>query len=198
MPDKITVSLPDGKTAAAIVNLVVGKKKPPGWSRKSYATYYKESYALWLKKDLDQMIADRQSVVYRYDKWPRVRPSALYQRIIQALMYVLDELDPDGTYKRLREQIRITRPNGVGVVLSFDEVLEGQPQGERFVGAAEKPRWYKKMFDYLEDMEIVEPFHIDKLMLTPEEVEQIKAELDGLSNIMFSVTSREIKIIKGS
>jgi hypothetical protein len=194
---QVTITLPDGQTAAKIVNFVV-KKRPHGWSRRSYATYYKESYALWLKKDIDQMILDRQPIVYRYDKWPNIKAAGLYLRITQAMMYLLDELDTNNVYHKFREQIRIKRKKGAGIVISFDDVLGDEPQGERFIADEDKPTWYKKMYDYLENVNEVKPLHIDGLLLSPEQIEALQAELEGLSNILFTISSREIKIIKGS
>lgn len=194
---QVTITLPDGQVASKIVDFIV-KKRPHGWSRRSYATYYKECYALWLKKDIDQMMVDRQPIVYRYDKWPNIKATGLYLRVTQAMMYLLEELDPNNVYHKFREQIRIKRKKGAGIVISFDDVLGDEPQAERFIGDEDKPTWYKKMFDYLEDVNEVKPLHIDGLLLSAEQIEALQTELEGLSNILFTISSREIKIIKGS
>lgn len=191
----ITVTLRDGSVMQQVVDLVV-KKRPIGWSRKSYATYYKLPYALWIQRDIDAMLVDRQPRVYRLDLWPRVRMNALYQRINQAVRFLIEAengLDPDGKYAKWRESVHIRREPGVGVVMEFDAVLEGAPKAEKFIGQTDKPKWKEKMDSWL-DSDDIKPFHQAGLMLTPEEIEQIKLELP--ENIMYSITSREIKLVR--
>jgi hypothetical protein len=193
----ITISFPDGKVAKQVVNLLV-RKKPKGWAHRSYASYYKLVYAEWLLRDINEMMVDRQPRIFPYDKWPNVSPSSLYLRVNQATAYILDNLDPDGKYARFFEQIKCRRIPKVGVKLCFDDVLaDVEPGGEKFIGDDDAPAWKQKMDAYLEsDDETVEPFHQTGLMLTPEQVAQLELELSGLSSIMYSVSCREIKIIK--
>ena len=196
----VTITFPDGKTASTVVNFLV-KKRPAGWSRRSYATYYKQVYAEWIKRDIDKMIETRQKAVYRYDSWPKLKPTALYQRINQAIMFLLDEsnqMDPDGRYAKWRNDIRIHRRPDIGVVMEYDEVLEGSPAAEFVSADMDKPKWMQRMDEYLESRDPdLPPFHQTGLMLTPDEIVELKEELAGLQGIMFSVDSREVKIIKG-
>jgi hypothetical protein len=200
----VTITFPDGRTASNIVNLVV-KKKPAGWSRRSYATYYKKRYAEWLKRDIDAMMIDRQPVIYRKDLWPNVSMHSLYLRVNQALRYLLDpenNMDPDGKYKKFMEEIHIGfvpkgKSSKIGVAMMFDEVLEGnEPKAEKFVGEEDMPKWKMELDEWLESGSNTEPFHRSGLILTPEVIEQLKLELDGLENVIASITSRDIKIIK--
>jgi len=194
---QITITFPDGKVAKQIVNLVV-KKRPSGWSRRSYATYYKLVYAEWLLKDIDAMIADRKRRVYRYADFPKISPSSLYLRINQALMYILDSengLDPDYKYAKFRQQVSIKRIAREGIVLEFDEIFEIERGADICVGSHDTPKWKKKMDEYLEGDDI-NPFHQQGLVLTEDEIAQIELELSGLENILYSVSSKEIKIIK--
>lgn len=198
MDDKqITITFPDGKVAKQIVNLVV-KKRPSGWSRRSYATYYKLVYAEWLLKDIDAMIADRKPRVYRYADFPKITPSSLYLRINQALMYILDpenNLDPDNKYAKFRQQISIKRTANVGIEIAFDEIFEIERGADICLGSQDTPKWKKKMDEYLEGDDL-NPFHQTGLVLTDSEIAQIELELSGLENVLYSVTSKEIKIIK--
>ena len=151
------------------------------------------------------MIADRQPKVYRKDLWPNVSITSLYLRVNQAIRYLTDPengMDPADRYKIWLEDVKIGYiprrgyPK-IGVSMSFDEVLEGaEPRAETYIGEADMPIWKIKMDDWLEDNEQQEPFHVSNLLLTPQQQEQIRLELGGLENIAFSVSSREIKIIK--
>jgi len=195
----VTVTFNDGRVMQQVVNLVV-KKRPHGWSRKSYATYYKRRYAEWLKRDIDEMIKDRKPRTYRKDLWPNVSVRSLYLRVNQSLRYLLDienNMDEQGIYKKFREEVLITMINDTGVVMKFDDVLEGDsPKAEVCIAEEDNPAWRYAMNEWLDNPEATEPFHKDGLLLTPEQCEQLNAELDGLTNIIFSVSTREVKIIK--
>jgi hypothetical protein len=191
----ITVVFPSGKVASKIVDLVV-RSKPEGWSRKSYATYYSESYALWLKADLDKLIERRNPIVYRYDLWKMSR-DALYLRINQAWRYLRDHLDlEDKRYDKLWHDTERERVRGVGITIRYKDLQDGHA-AEEFVAPSDTPKWRKKLDEYLEDESgSGKPLHIDNLLLTPEDIEQLKLELDGLSNVIYQITSREIKVIR--
>lgn len=191
----ITVTFPDKKTASAIVDLVV-RKKPVGWARKSYATYYRPEYAEQLKRELDNMLETNKSKVFRYDMTPSLSPSSIYMWVNQSFRYILDFMDPDKKYLNLHHRISIERIKGVGVTISFRPLCSDSFKGVDFVAREDKVKWKKKMDDYLSDNDNIKPLHIDNLVLTSEEVVQLKSELEELTNIQYSVSSREIKLIK--
>ena len=199
-----TVTVHDGSTVDRIVNLAV-KTKPAGWARKSYATYYKKRYAVWIQRDVDAMIVDRSPKIYRKDLWPNVSVQSLYLRVNQAVRFLTDvenEMDPDGKYRIWHREVHIgLYPKKgypkIGVVMDFDPVTEGEePRAESFIGEADMPNWKLKLDSWLEDSSQTEPFYKGHLLLTPEQIEQLKMELDGLQNILFTINSREIKVIK--
>lgn len=193
----VTVTFQNKTVIKSVVDYVL-KKKPANWSRRSYASYYKKVYADWLLRDIDDMIESRATIVYRYDMFPSVSHNSLYARINQALAYILDNMDSDGKYKKFREELKIRRKSGVGVMLEFDSVLEGNhPRAEKVVDNIEVPKWKQKLYDYLDNSTVEEPLHIQNILLTPEQIEQLELELSGLSNVMAVITSREIKIVKG-
>jgi|ERR1700719_4861 len=194
-PKSITLTISDQSTMAKVVDLIV-RKKPVGWSRRSYASYYKESYAKWLQKDIDEMMVDRQPRIYRYDMWPSVSKNSLYLRVNQATAYLLDNLDPEQKYKKFFSELKCKKEPD-GIALRLDIVIEGKtsPQAEKFIGASDKPAWKIKMDDWIEDSTREEPFFKGGLLLSPEEIKQLELELDG-SGILYSITSREIKLIK--
>ena len=196
----ITITFADNSTMSKVVSHFV-RDKPIGWSHKSYAPYYKRAYADWIKKDIDEMISTRNTIVYPYDKWPKIKGNGLYLRVNQALLFLLEpknEMDSDGKYAKFREQVSIRRERGKGIIIEFDEVLEGSSRAEMIMSDRDKPKWKLKMDEWLESNAVNQPpFYQKNLLLTPEEVEEIKSELEGLTNIIHDITSREIKIIKG-
>ena len=198
MPDTskpITITYPNGQVASKIIDLVV-RNKPIGWSRKSYATYYREEYAEQLKKELDNMIDTKRSKVFRYDIMPNLSPTSIYLWINQSFRYILDNLDPDKKYAKLYHSIKIERIKSVGVTISYRDLITNTFKGEDFVARQDKVRWTQQIDDYLSNENVTKPLHIQNLILTPEEVAQLKSELEDLSSIQYSVTSREIKLIK--
>lgn len=191
----ITVTYPDSKTAQRVVDLVV-RKRPVGWSRKSYSSYYNDEYAMWIKKELDALFENRQPRVFLYSAWKNCTPNTVYLRIHQAWHFLRDYLDPEGKYEKMARDVKISRERTVGIKLEYKDIASDMPQSEVFVPRTDTIKWKKQIDTYLEDDSIVKPLHIDKLLLSPEEVKKITEELSGLDSIQFSVSTREIKIIK--
>jgi hypothetical protein len=196
-PKPISVTFQDNSTMQKVVDLVV-RKRPRGWSRRSHATYYKECYALWIKKDVDAMILDRKPRIFEYEQFPKLSQISIYNMICQALMYLREELDDDkNTYHKFRQEIKVSPQVNIGILMQYPDALVPGSQAKICEGITKKPKWKEKMDEYLDDETAVKPFHIEGLLLQPSEIEQIEAELSGLSNVIYSVSAREIKIIKG-
>src|ERR1039457_162000 len=117
-PKPIIITFPNGETASKVVDLIV-RKKPIGWSRRSYATYYNEAYARWFQKDVDEMMLDMQPRVYKFDMFPTLKKNSVYARINQSKSYLLDFLDPDKKYEKFFCYVRIRREDS-GVALRID------------------------------------------------------------------------------
>ena len=196
-PRPITITLPDGKMASAIANLVI-RKKPIGWSKKSYGSYYKEVYAKWVRDILDLMMAERKP---KRIPWDTIKgcgsKNSLYLRFAQGKMYLLHELDFDGKYRKFCEGLKVTRHDKVGIIIDFDLDQGNLPGAVDVVSIRDTPKWKKDLDNYLESGEDGKPFHKCNLQLTDDEVRQQITELEGLTNVMYSVTHDEIKVIKG-
>ena len=65
-----------------------------------------------------------------------------------------------------------------------------------FVDGQKLSSWRTELDEYLESSS-TEPFYKGGLILNEKEIDQLKLELDDLSNIMYSVTSSELKVMKG-
>ena len=180
--------------------VVTNGRRPQGWSRKSNATYYKSVYAEQFIKVLDAMFDDRQDRMYRYDQWKHMTPASVYLRVNQSIRYLLDNMDPDQKYAKLLDMICITRERNVGVKLTFrEEFRNGSSEfsPSSVVPAAEMPRWKQRIEDWLNECEPGgKPFILENLLLSPEEVRDLKLEFVGITNVMSSITSNSIKLIK--
>lgn len=191
----ITVTYTNATAAQRVVDLVV-RKKPLGWGRRSYSSYYKEDYALWIKRELDAMDVDKKPRAFPYSSWKNSTPNTIYLRVNQAWHYLRDFMDSDGKYERMFHQIKVSRVRGYGVTMEYKESASEMPAGEIYVPKSEEKKWKKQIDDYLNDDSNVKPLHIDHLILSQEEVKKVTDELSDLSTIQFVVKHNEIKIIK--
>jgi hypothetical protein len=191
---KITVTFPNGQTASRVVDLIV-HNKPIGWSRKSYASYYTEDYGKMVQRIADKMIESKHPMVIRLDT-QSCTMNTLYLRVNQGFRYLADNMDSDGKYKKFLCSVRISRKSGEGLSIEFKDSAEDLI-AEDFVSEKDMPKWKAQLDEYLEsDNPEAEPFHKTGLLLNPEDIRQLKLELGELKNIIFSVDSREVKVIK--
>jgi hypothetical protein len=86
--------------------------------------------------------------------------------------------------------------HGYGVTLEYKESATDMPSGEVFVPRTDICKWKKQIDDYLNDDSITKPLHIERLILTPDEVKKVTDELSDLDTIQCVVKHNEIKIIK--
>lgn len=214
MPDQQNNS-PEEQMAARLKSIFTDKEvqkkmvetvvhnKPIGWSRHSQATYYKEPYALQLKKILDDMMATGKEFCFGYDWFEKtfgLGRDTLYLRVYQSKRYLLEKLDPDNIYKRFCEdKIEISRERGKGVTLRFRQAYQqGGPDFTpvEVMPESEEPRWKQKMNAWLESDDTA-PFSQTNIILSPEEIAAIEIQLSSLGDrIMSSITAHSIKLIK--
>jgi hypothetical protein len=189
---------PDQQTASRVVNLIVNKR-PVGWGRKSIAPYYKRIFAEQIKKEIDLMIENGAPRVYRYSTWCNengMSPQTLYNRVNQSIRYLIEQMDtPELKYAKWYESVNITRRSEVGVVIEFIPGMREGFSAEEVQPEEHRPMWRRRLDDWLES-DNTKPFIEDRLALSPEQIVQIKIELEGLSNLQYSVTSDAVKIIK--
>ena len=196
MSDKpITISYPDATTETRVVELVT-RKKPLGWGRRSYSSYYKEDYARWIMRELDAMDIDKKARAFPYAAWKNSTPNTIYLRVNQAWHYLRDFLDPVGKSERMFHQIKVSRIKGYGVTMEYKESASEMPAGEVYVPKSEEKKWKKQIDDYLNDDSVVKPLVIEHLILSSDEVQKVTDELSDLSTIQFVVKPNKITIIK--
>lgn len=195
----ITVTFRNKTTTAALTNLLV-RKKPPGWGRRSYSSYYNEDYARWLMRDLDRMAVDGKDTIYLYAKWPNTSRNSLYLRINHAMKFITEPstgMDVDGKYARILSHIKVDRTNPACIALRYYRKLDidTSVQGDSAISVSEIPKWKRDLDAWLENTSITEPFIKSGLCLTEEIIAQLELELEG-SGCMCSITTTEVKVIK--
>ena len=192
----ITITYPDQTTANHVVDLLV-RKRPEGWSRKSLATYYREEYAEKLRPALDNMIETGIKKVVRVD---RLSLQSCYLWVNQAWKFIRDYMDGpnsgNGKYSKLWKETKCSRVKGAGVIIEFRNTVNEELIAEDFIAEGGRIAWKKQIDEYLEDKTNIRPFHKDNLLLSTDEQYQLRSELEDLGNIQFSISAKEIKIIK--
>ncbi len=192
---------PSPEVAARIVDIIV-HNKPQGWSRKSNAPYYKELYALRTKKHIDMMIETKKDVTYYYAVWcgekeEKMSRQTLYVMINQSIRYLLDKIDtPDRKYGKWWETVKVHIKPGVGIRLEY--IVGFGEAGEDItltVPDANKPVWKQQMENWLES-DTTTPFCQENLILSPQEVKDLKESIGVLVNIQYSITMSHVKLIR--
>lgn len=196
---------PDARTASKVVDIVVqGTSRPVNWSRKSNAPYYKEMYAKQLKSEIDKMLSNGNDIVYRYSTWctieTKMTTNTLYTRINQSIRYLIDHMDtPDHYYAKWYETVRVSREKEVGVIIRFIPGIRcgnlENFKADEIQPKEQMPRWRMNLEDWLESSD-PKPFVAENLALTPEEITLFKEQFSNITNVIASVTSASIKVIK--
>ena len=181
--------------------------KPAGWSHHSNAPYYKKLYADEIKPFIEQMLVDKEDIIYDYATWcteeTNISPQTLYNRVNQSIRWLLEQsstVEEREKYKRWYELVRVERQKNLGVRISFipgfgnTESVKLTPKS---VGAkVTKPLWLRKLDDWIEDSDNFEPFVKDGLALSTDEIVDLKVRLNGLSNLQASITQDRVAIIR--
>jgi hypothetical protein len=190
--------------AAKIVDILVSKR-PQGWGRRSIAPYFNHKYGAEMMIVLDEMLRDKTDRVYNYDYFQKqfgISKNTLYLRVNQSMMYVCEKMDtPEHKYARFCERLTVERKRDVGVIIRFkpemrdDFTSEFKPKP--VMGKEELPVWKEELDDWLAVAQPGdEPLLIEKLALNPEEIQQVRTSLQGLSGIIYNVTSYSIKVVR--
>jgi len=203
-PPDIKPAFSNPSVAQKLVNLVTSNK-PSGWSHKSNAPYFKRIYGAEIKEYIDKMMVDKQSIVYRYFVWctdeTGIAPTTLYNRINQSIRYLIENMDtPDHKYGQWYETVNISRQHDVGVIIAyipgFGNAGEVQLKAESIAPKSSAPVWMRKMDEWIEDNDNLEPFVKEGLGLSQQEIVNIKVKLAPLKNIQHSITESYVRLIR--
>jgi len=177
---------------------IISDERPKRWKKNTVAPYYKELYGMQMKAVFDAMILDRKDREFKYQEFPTLSRNTLYLRVNQSRLYLLEELDPDGVYKRFSECISITREK-TGIRLSIPEDFKNPDKP--FVpdiaeSEEEANKWEDELTDFLENGKPGEVFLRKNLAISDEKQQEINDSMAALSNVICSITYRTIKVVK--
>lgn len=162
--------------------------------------YYKEKYGMALKPTLDQLIADPSyDAVFLFANFPSLKKNTLYLSIYQGWLWLIGKADPDKRYRRLKEACEIRR-NAAGFIIQRKvnnvKTEFKKPDIIRKTEAPKPTSWLQQVEDYLESGEEGKPFKLEKLTMSAEEVDSLKASLSQLTNVKFVIETHCIKLLK--
>ena len=185
--------------AKRFVNVIVPSKRPATWSRRSYSSYYNESYAGVMKDALDQMIQDKQDIVYKYEDWNHISENSLYLRVNHSQRFLKDFMDPEFKYSSWLEKCETKRKKH-GIVVSLRPEYRAtfkmvQTNTCAPVLPPTKKDWRSDLDKFIDSSKPGEKFSVEDLALTREEVLSVKQKFAGLDQFAFSITHTAIKAI---
>jgi len=196
--------------------------RPSTWSRRANAPYYRQRHALEVKHILDEMIlaresGDRKPRLIKYADYQEIAPVTLYLKINQAMLYLLDKLDPDGVYKEFREIIHISRARGTngGIVISYNQgeddkplvaratsheehvAVEAPPKSTEPTPEPKKPEdWKATLHAFVEKADVGQQLKLNNLNLTADDGEYIKSMIADDKCIVFKATADTLFCVK--
>lgn len=161
--------------------------------------YYKEHYARELIPYLDMMIEQNKAVEFKYVNYKHLGKQTLRLKVYQALLFVVDNLDPEGKYLELKNKTMV-RVMTNGVRISFIDNLKIPLAGALVEnddeGASNTPFWRNKIDEFLTNAPVGQRLSISSLRLSDQEVSDLQASFAGLNGIIANVTNRRIDLFK--
>ena len=169
--------------------------RPTNWSKLTVSPYFKEHFARELKIVLDDMLQDGKDKEFRYDDFTLSKKS-LYNKIHQAWMFLAQFLDPDNTYKTLRQRTVVTTEK-TGIRIQF--IRDTDTLSKKAVSVepiAKSFEWKNKLEDFIEKGKVDEKLIIEDISLTQEEIEDLEIQFANIQGILHKFTPTSIKVMK--
>lgn len=171
---------------------VSAKYKHRTWSRATNPVYYKEPYAKWLKNILDKMLADEkceQDIKLKCVDYGNCSRKTLQLRIIMAWNYLIDYLDKDEVYSKLRSSVKISQSTE-GWILKWkckvdfrDNAGEAVPHTDT-VEKLDKIDWLGRLQQFIEDNKDMTKLQIREIDLSKDQQEMVRNLIFGLPNFV--------------
>jgi hypothetical protein len=198
--DRLHRVFPSPQVARQVINIVTSHR-PIGASHRSYYPYYKKSCAEEIRPFIDGMLGNKQDIIYKYEVWctetTGISRDTLYYRVNQSIRFLIERMDTeDKKYSNWYETVDVLRKRGVGVVITYKKTVGVDGLKPEFVQPKiQMPSWRKKLDEWLES-ENIEPFVVENLALSPDEIKQLKIELAQLTSVQADISMSAIKIIR--
>lgn len=162
--------------------------------------YFKEKFAVEIKRALDWMITEKKSIEFPLKKFPKYTIGTLRNRLNQSIQYLQDMLDPVGVYKSFRSNYEI-RAHNTGVTLAYlsnDVPVLYFEEAKPYASFAEIKEMVNTFIATAPDQVIVELPQDDmkEFFLRDEEIEELNAEIFKYKYIKAIVQATSIKLKK--
>lgn len=163
--------------------------------------YFRESYGRELIPYLDELIKDKQDIIFKLTDFPRYSLNTLQARIRQSIDYIYEFLDtPEGKYKVLKKEMEIRKlPQGIVLCLFSNSHIPLR---------AHKYSEYTSMEELIEVIKVfIEKAPYDtkcklpdddmrSFLLKQEEIEKIEELCSKFSFINAVINSEIISLVK--
>lgn len=178
-----------------------GGLKRPHWSRRSNAPYYREKYAIIARTIMDRIVKTKRQQMFYLKDFPGEKSSTIKLRWYQGKMYLMDYLDPDGTYAAINQIVYCEVERGVGVKITLrnDLIDDAKADPEAMLPKEimnNSEEWRSKIDSYLTNDNETDALILEDCALSNQEMEQLEVELGGLINISYIIRHDRIKIVK--
>ena len=175
---------------------VLSNERPRKWKKNTVAPYYKALYGEQMKAVFDAMLLDRKDREFKYEEFPTLSRNTLYLRVNQSRLYLVEEMDPEGVYKKFAECISITREK-TGILLSIPEDFKSpsKPFVPDIVDAV-ADNWEADLDTFLEESKPGDQFIRKNLSISEEKQQDMMDSMSTLEDIVCSITYRTIKVVK--
>ena len=165
-------------------------------------TYYRERFALQMKAIIDEMILESgkgefKERFFKYESYQDVlTKNSLYLKISQSWLYLRNELDPEGIYKRFAEQICIVRRKD-GIRIQYQKDDTSELIADIVVPEKEQRKEYmSKIEEFLDTAKEGDEITIPQLRLTDEEISNVEASVCQLENFIYKILPNKIWMVK--
>lgn len=191
--------LKDEKMRKQVLHSIIDKeKRPPTWSKASCSPYYKEHFALELKKHLDAMMDDREDRMWLFADFKWLSKNSLYLMLNQAFRYLVDRMDtPEQKYANLRQIISVTKAKDKhGTPIGIRMTIVDMPILTAHKITKKEDAWRLDMENFIEEAQSGQVFIAKDLMLSADEMIDLEAFIATFDNIMANITMTSVKLVK--
>jgi len=195
----VPIDTPEKRMIAALSHDIVASmlgepKQKPGFKRNG--TYYQQHFAEELIPILTAMLEDGQDRMYRYSKFPHLSKQSIFLKISQAYLFLMDELDHTRQWTKMRADL-VIRKEPAGVAIRWRKNLR-DTLGEPDIVKPEEETltWRAKLDKFLTEAPDGSKFHEKGLVMTEDEMNDLRISLHDLQGIVAVIKPGEIKVLK--
>lgn len=165
--------------------------------------YYKKKYALGVKEVLDWMMEHKKPRKWVYADFPSTNKASLYQKIMQGKEFLLDNMDPDGRYKKFDLCVKVDRKQKDALYFHIQYHMLNMANSEDIEDLSkagfvksEELSWRDRLENFLENGKPGESFKKEGLALDESEITELETTLCTLTTIVYNITEKSVVVRK--